>query len=71
MIEIRPTPPDHDTDDVLHDGRRIGFVGKKSGTVALMQCPKCDRPNYSMAVLSGVCCRCGWDLNKELKNGKD
>jgi ribosomal protein L37E len=32
--------------------------------VLLMQCPKCKRENYALAVKDGVCCWCGF-------NGRD
>lgn len=43
---------------------QVAFV-KKDGTLALQKCPKCNKENYAMAVLSGICCWCGYNANKE------
>lgn len=37
--------------------------------VGLIKCPKCKRENWAMAVSSGQCCWCGYDVNK-LKDTK-
>lgn len=34
------------------------------GDVYLVKCPKCKKENYSLAVVSGQCAWCGFDLNK-------
>lgn len=39
------------------------FIGD-NGNVFLVRCPKCNSENYAMAVSSGICAWCGFDLNK-------
>jgi len=48
---------------VFTNGRPIGFRGMGKDKIALERCPDCGRENYAMAVLSGVCAWCGWDIN--------
>lgn len=42
---------------------------KEDGTWAMTRCPKCDKENYCLNVLSGVCTWCGFDANEEEKKG--
>ena len=63
-IRVYKNPADHDSDDVvfLIDGQEkgAGYIGKKDKKIGLIRCPKCDRENYMMNVLSGQCCWCGF-----------
>lgn len=34
------------------------------GKRALVRCEECDRENYALNVLSGVCTWCGYNINK-------
>lgn len=34
----------------------------------LIKCPQCGLENWAMAVLSGICAWCGYDVNKDKKN---
>lgn len=36
-----------------------------TGTIGMDRCPKCNRENYCMNVLRGICTWCGYDANKE------
>lgn len=31
----------------------------------LVRCPKCNRENYVLNIIIGVCTWCGFDVNKE------
>lgn len=48
------------------DGKFVGFIGldARDCSIRLQKCPKCDRSNYAMAVTSGICSWCGFDVNK-------
>jgi len=35
-----------------------------SGKYYLVKCPECGEENYSLAVASGICAWCGFDINK-------
>lgn len=65
-----PSPPDHDADSVEwidEEGKAhgSGYIGKEDGRIGLIRCPVCEKENYMMTVLSGVCARCGWNANAE------
>lgn len=32
---------------------------------ALVRCEECDKENYAMNVLSGICTWCGYNINEE------
>ncbi len=68
-IEIIKTPKDYDSDNLIIDGKKMGFVTKKEKIVGLKRCPKCGKENYVRRVMDGQCAWCGFDANqlKELK----
>lgn len=39
--------------------------------IAMERCPKCERENYAMAVLSGECAWCGYKATKKDINNTD
>ena len=51
----------HDSATLYADGEAVGFVG--DGSIGLERCPECGKENYAMAVLSGVCCWCGFEID--------
>jgi ribosomal protein L37E len=66
---IKKTPDNYDSDNILCNGRGIGFIGRSNGDIGLTRCPVCGRENYAHCVLIGICSWCGFDLKKEM--GKD
>lgn len=59
-----------DSDDVHwknEQGEEVGFGfrAKDDGLTCIVRCPNCNKENYSGAVISGKCCWCGFDANKE------
>jgi len=52
--------------DMTLDGKLIGFRGLSSGKYGLTRCPSCNTENYSLAVLSGQCAWCGYDVKIHL-----
>ena len=66
--EIIKNPTDHDSDDVVMNGkyRGFGYRGKEDGKIGLIRCPKCGKENYMPAVSEGKCVRCGFNANKLL-----
>ncbi len=38
------------------------------GKRALVKCCNCDRENYALNVLSGICTWCGFDINNRENN---
>jgi hypothetical protein len=40
----------------------------ETGSVYLVRCPKCKKENYALAVTSGTCCWCGFDINRFVNN---
>lgn len=36
----------------------------EEGKAFLVKCPKCERENYGLAVATGICCWCKYDLNE-------
>lgn len=59
------TPSDHDSDDIrwVDDAGKehgFGFVAKGEKKIAVIRCPECERENYALAVLDGVCVWCGF-----------
>lgn len=44
------------------------FKLKDPDKYALVRCCACDRENYALNVLSGVCSWCGFDINHREKN---
>ena len=65
-FQIIKNTEDHDSDDVIMHGQHKGFgyKFKKDGKIGLIRCPDCGKENYAMSVSTGVCCWCGWDVNK-------
>ena len=63
MLTVKKNPPDYGHDDLLYNGKVIGFVGRADGAKCLEKCPKCGHENYALSVLSGICAWCGWDVN--------
>jgi hypothetical protein len=43
----------------------INFKLKDSDKKALVRFPECQRENYAMNVLSGICTWCGFDINEK------
>lgn len=47
------------------------------GKILLMRCPKCNRENYALNVIDGICTWCGYNAHKDeelkarMKNGKN
>lgn len=44
-----------------------GYIAKKDNPdkkICLVKCPSCNKENYAMAVVSGVCSWCGFDSNE-------
>lgn len=48
-----------------HDAIEIGYIGS-CGDVGLKRCVQCLANNHPLAIRTGVCCHCGFDLNAEL-----
>lgn len=63
--------PEQDSDDIFwkddETGKKhgFGFRDQKTGRFGLIRCPHCNRENYAMSVIDGVCCWCGFDANKQ------
>jgi len=58
---------DYDYDDIEFIGtpfKGSGFIGHDDGNIGLTNCPMCGKENYAMAVISGQCAWCGFDVNK-------
>lgn len=36
-----------------------------NGELILIRCPKCDRENYALNVLTGICTWCGYNAHKD------
>lgn len=53
-------------DNVYIDDKFVGFE-REDGKIAMQRCPKCDKENYCMCVLDGICAWCGHNVNKEQK----
>ena len=48
-----------------------GYAFKtESGKWYLVRCPKCNKENWSMAVSSGTCAWCNFDMNKDQEKTK-
>ena len=62
-----PQRPDRDHRLVSVNGKIIGFQPKDKTNICVERCPVCDRENYAMSVLSGICCWCGWNANEEFE----
>jgi ribosomal protein S27E len=71
ILTVRPLRPHHDSHDVHISGPEHTGMGYKElmspGEFGLIRCPSCGRENYVMAVSSGVCSHCGWDINDHTK----
>lgn len=65
MLRVKPNPSTHDHDDLYYNDQWIGFVPHTSKKRCLVKCPKCGRENYAMAVTTGVCAWCAYDVTKE------
>ncbi len=66
QIQKRIDNYDHYNVVALEDNqpnRFIGFIGLDSSKIAVQRCGRCYKSNYILAVLSGLCCHCGWDAN--------
>lgn len=48
-----------------------GLFKKQDGTWAMTRCPKCQRENYALNVLSGICTWCGHDANMKDEGDKE
>lgn len=42
-----------------------------NGELILIRCPKCDRENYALNVLTGICTWCGYNAHKDETIKKD
>jgi ribosomal protein L37E len=43
------------------------FYADSRKHLALIKCPECNRENYAMSVIIGICAWCGFDINAEIK----
>lgn len=55
-------------DDQSGNLKGAGFINKDNGKVALIRCPKCNKENYAMNVMSGHCTWCPFDANEGNEN---
>ena len=51
--------------DVFHSDAFVGFKPLDSEKICLQRCPLCKVENYASCVTSGVCYKCGFDINVE------
>ena len=51
-------------EDYIIGKKSYGFYGE-NGDIYLVRCPECKRENYAMAVSSGTCAWCGWDVKDD------
>jgi len=68
MIEIIGTEDEARAKDRDHrivriNGKFAGFVGLGKTNICLERCPECDRENYAMNVIAGICTWCGFNAN--------
>ena len=67
-LEIQSRIERRDHCDVFTvDGSYVGFVSLIGNRVKVQRCGLCRAENYAPAVISGVCCGCGWDANDALQ----
>jgi len=60
-IKLHKNPPSYDH-DLLYIGKKgFAFVGR-DGKVGLNVCPECEKVNYAMAVMTGKCAWCNYQL---------
>lgn len=72
-MKIRYRPWQNNIRNIDIDGGFVGYEARGKGevnTYGLQRCPNCRRENYAMAVSSGTCSWCGWDLNEFIKADK-
>jgi ribosomal protein L37E len=51
------------------DGHKIGSAFRtEAGNVGLTRCPECNRENYALNIIKGICSWCGFDANEDLKD---
>ena len=62
--KIHRRPSDWDSDDVvfLVNGKKqgSGFRSKGSSDIKIIRCPRCDRENYAVAIVTNSCAFCGF-----------
>jgi predicted Zn-ribbon and HTH transcriptional regulator len=64
---IKKNSPDYDSDDVIFTNDQdevigFGFRGKTDKTICITRCPECRSENYAIAVVSGRCAWCGYQV---------
>jgi len=68
-IKVLPTQENFDSDDfrfeIEGELKGFGFIVKKDSQIGLTRCPKCGQENYAMAVLSGTCAWCGFNIHDQ------
>lgn len=45
-----------------HTIKGFGYLGKERGSYGLVRCPECQRENYAMAVSTGICSWCNFNM---------
>ena len=64
-LTVRKTTATYDSDDLLCDGRVVGYRAKwQDGAIGLTRCPACGLENHAMSVATGTCAWCGWDIHE-------
>lgn len=52
--------------DVDGAEKGFGFTDENKTYIALTRCPLCERENYAMNVMSGICTWCGFSTKDAL-----
>lgn len=67
MKTIKYRPWNHNERGIELNGKYVGYE-TKLGSVGLQRCPECSKENWAIAVTSGRCSWCGWDLSLFMEN---
>ncbi len=68
-LVLHPQPDCEDIDVRFGiDGKEkgFGFTDKDKTYIALVRCPMCEKENYAMNVITGVCSWCGFSTKDAL-----
>lgn len=65
MITFGEKKERHDHVDIFYSEGFVGFKPLNSDKLCLERCPFCKTENYALCVTSGVCYKCGFNINVE------
>ena len=64
-IEVKINPASWDHDSVHLGEKGYAYISKDRQRLGLVRCPECEKENYALAVSSGQCGWCPYQVKME------